>query len=148
MATTNSLTYLYSGNLASFNLSDLITNNIRVALLDSGYNPSMSHLNYSDLTNELSSANGYTAGGQLLSGKSITGNIFKSANPSWTASATLTAFYWVLYHDTGSKPLICYGNLNYNNGSPINLVTTAGNPLNILVASSGWLSLSYTNGAL
>lgn len=148
MTNKTSLTYLYTGNLASFNLNDLITNNIRVALVSSGYSPSISHTVYADLTNELTTANGYTAGGQLLDGKSITGNIFKSSNPSWTASGTLTAFYWVLYHDTGSKPLICYGNLDYNNGSPINLVTTSGNPLNILVASSGWLSLSYSNGSL
>jgi hypothetical protein len=148
MANTISLTTWYTGNLQTFNLANLISNDIKIALLTSSYVPSMAHLVYTDLTNELPSANGYTLGGQALSGKTITGNIFKSTNPSWTATGTLTAFYWVMYDNTGSKPLICYGVLDYNNGSPVSLVTQSGDPLTIYVSGSGFFNLIASNGSL
>lgn len=148
MANTNSLTKPYTGNLAGFTLNSLLSNTVKVCLLSSAYVPSMAHLNYTDLTEELPTANGYTIGGLTLTGKSITGNIFKADNPSWVATGTLVAFYWVLYDDSGTKPLIAYGELNNNSGSPLNVTTLIGDSLTMFVSSIGFLSVIAINGSL
>jgi hypothetical protein len=90
---------------------DLDTDDLKVCLLTSTYTPSNAHEFYAQLTNEVASGNGYTTGGNLLTGVTWTessGITTLSANdPAWTL-ATFTARYAVIYDDTASgKPLIC-----------------------------------------
>lgn len=79
----------------------------KLALLTSSYTPDRdTHDFYDDLTNELSTANGYTAGGVTLSGIALA---YDSASdqvrldfndPSWTFSGSVTWRYGVAYIDT------------------------------------------------
>jgi hypothetical protein len=102
--------YLGDGTL------NMNTNTFKIVLLTSSYTPSSAHSLYSHLTNQLSTGDGYTAGGATLakavgdkwtrSGGTVT---FSADNPSWT-SATFTCRYAVIYSDTPvspAKPLVC-----------------------------------------
>lgn len=97
---------------------DIDTNTIKVALLSSSYTPNIdTHVFFSDLSNELATASGYTAGGLSLANKSVTidtGNdraYFDADDATWSASGTLTWRYAVIYMSTGTagtSPLIGY----------------------------------------
>lgn len=87
---------------------DLDTDTIKVALLSSSYTPNIdTHVFYSDLTNELATASGYTQGGTALANKAITVDTVNDRayldadDVSWSASGTLTVRYAVLYKSTG-----------------------------------------------
>jgi hypothetical protein len=102
---------LLSGNI------NLGTDTINVALCTSSYTPNIdTQTYYSDITNELPTAGGYTVGGATLTGETVTQDntnnraIFAGNNVSWT-NATFTARYAVLYKNTGTgttSPLIAY----------------------------------------
>lgn len=91
--------------------------NIRVSLHSSTYSPSQTHSHASNLTNELSTTNGYTAEGQTLSSCAVTDSggtsttKFTASDSVWT-SATITARYAVIYSRAGANsaswPLIGY----------------------------------------
>lgn len=78
------------------------TDNVFVGLTTSTYTPNQdTHDYYNDITNELTTTGGYTAGGQQLTSDDFTqtNNVLKwdSTDPSWT-SASFTArraFYYV-----------------------------------------------------
>lgn len=104
---------------AAFNKEiDLLDDAIHATLHTSTYTPDQdTHDFFNDATNELTTANGYTAGGQALAGKTINYTagsnlwVFDANDVIWTAS-TLTARTAVL-HDraTGAdttRPLIGY----------------------------------------
>jgi len=125
---------------------DLDTHAFKLALLASGYTPSAAHDLYADLTNELSTANGYTSGGASLA--SITWgqvggvSVFDSADVVWTASGgSIVARYGVLYDDTAAgKPLIGYFLLD---AAPANVTATTGNTLTVAPhATLGWFALT------
>ncbi len=104
-------------NLQSDTLKVLLTNSA----------PSASNTQKTDITGELSTANGYTAGGATvgISSSSQTSGTYKliaSANTVWTASGAVGPFrYAVLYNDTATnKELI--GWLDY--ASSISLANT------------------------
>lgn len=84
---------------------------IKVSLHTASYTPDQdAHDFYNDLTNELPTANGYTAGGATLGTKSVVAtdatNIvsLRAADTAWTPAAgeTLTARYAVIRKDTGT----------------------------------------------
>ncbi len=118
MAVTNK----WYGNafLAAFNKEiDFLTDNIAVILCTSLYTPDQDVHNYADdVTNELATANGYTAGGQNLASKvnDYTGatNVvrFSAADVVWTAVGTLTARTAVVKDTTpgtaATNPLLTY----------------------------------------
>lgn len=93
---------------------------IKVSLHSSAYTPDQdAHEFFSSATNELSTANGYTAGGATLASKTVTVDTtsnetrFDAADVSWTAGSgqTLTARYAVIRKDTGSaatSPVLGY----------------------------------------
>lgn len=83
----------YANNIDIEKLSDLSAN-IFMALCTSAYTPDTTntgHTVYADLTDELGTANGYTAGGVALAGPALaayltTGFKFSTDDASWTAS--------------------------------------------------------------
>jgi hypothetical protein len=79
----------------------------KLALATATYTPDRDvHDFFNDLTNELATASGYTAGGVTLTGTAITYDSASDqtrldfADPSWTFSATVTWRYGVAYIDT------------------------------------------------
>lgn len=95
---------------------DWSSDTIKVALVASGYTFAATHEFFSSITNELSTANGYTAGGATLGTKSrtVTSTVtaYKAAATTWTAGSgqTLTARRAIVYKDTGTastSPLLC-----------------------------------------
>lgn len=125
---------------------DLNSDTFKVALTTSSYTPAAStHDEYADLTNELSTANGYTSGGATLgtptwnlSGGTVT---WDADNTVWTASGgSIVARYAVIYDDTASgKPLVAYVLLDT---TPANVTATDGNTLTIAWNASGILTLA------
>jgi hypothetical protein len=96
---------------------DWASDTIKVTLHSSSYTPATTHEFFSSVTNELATANGYTAGGATLGTKSrtVTGHVtaYKAAATTWTPGAgqTLTARYAVVRKDTGTastSPVLCY----------------------------------------
>jgi hypothetical protein len=104
---------MYSGA----NVVDWDTDTIKVALCTSTYTPDQdTHDFFNDITNELATAGGYTAGGATIASPTLTYDTATNeirldcADPSWS-SATFTARYAILYKSTGTastSPLIAY----------------------------------------
>ena len=97
---------------------------------------------YANLTNELTTANGYTVGGVAVtptwtqSGGTAT---FDSTDPQWTASGgSITARFAVLYKNatvnTIVKPLMCVCLLDT---TPADVTATTGNTFTIVMNASG-----------
>lgn len=106
---------------------DMDNDTFKIVLLSDSYTPSGAHDVKADLTNELATGDGYTAGGATLSG--VTWNhsagtvTFDATDVSWT-SATFTARYAVIYDDSPTSPadpLVClidFGeNMSVTNGT-------------------------------
>lgn len=157
MATTVSPFNWYSKGIKNVSLSTITTDDIKVILVTSLYVPDFTtHEFYdADITNELTTANGYTIGGISLTTKALTIGIntgewhFTSDNPVWTAAgSSIVARSFILYNNTPSsnKPLIGFGNLDYNNGSPQDVTTQATFALSILVPVTGWFYTQKVNG--
>jgi len=124
---------------------DLDTHTFKVMLVASGYTPSTAHTVKSDVTNELSTANGYTAGGATLGsvtwGHSGGTATFDAADTVWTASGgSIVARYAVIYDDTAaSDELVCYILLDT---APADVTTTAGNTLTLQWNGSGIFTIT------
>lgn len=120
---------------------DYLTDTIKVSLHTTTYTPDADADEvFSSATNELSTANGYTAGGYTLASKTATYSagsnktVFDAADPTWTASGGSLVFrYAVFYKDTGSaatSPLIGYldfGTQTITDGNTVNIVLDATN---------------------
>jgi hypothetical protein len=99
---------------------DYLSDTIKVALVTSSYSPSQdTHETFADITNELGTGNGYTAGGATLSSKTTIYNaptnttVHDAADANWTASGgTIGPFHYaIVYKSTGTaatSPLIGY----------------------------------------
>lgn len=119
---------------------DLTADTFKVALLISTSNAGSASLvtaQYATLTNELSTANGYTAGGATASSPTwvnSSGTItWDTADVSWTATGTLTARFAVIYDNTATnKDLIAYMLLD---STPADVSVTSGNTLTIQIAN-------------
>jgi hypothetical protein len=98
--------------------ADWASDTIKVALTSSAYTPNQdTHEWYSDLTSELATANGYTAGGVTLTSKTVTYDAatnqirLDAADTVWTATTgnQITARRAVIYKWTGvagTSPLL------------------------------------------
>jgi hypothetical protein len=105
---------------------NLLTDTIKGALLTSAYTPDQdAHAFFNDVSAGQAVGTGYTAGGQTLTGKTVTQDntnnrgVFDAADLSWPTS-TLTARYVAIYKDTGTaatSPLICLIDLGANQTS-------------------------------
>lgn len=140
---------LYAANIDDIRLQDLPGATLKMALLTSTYTPSngtSGHSVYADLTNELSTAFGYTAGGVTLATVTITasGDGWKltTGDAVWTASGgNIPAWrYGVLYVSGAlwgkTSPLLGYF---IGDSTPADVPATSdGNPLTIECHASGW----------
>lgn len=98
---------------------DYLADTIKITLHTATFSPNQDTMNYQDdLTNELTTANGYTAGGGTLSSKTNTytggTNVTEwgGADFVWTATGTLTARTAVVSDTTpgtaATNPLLTY----------------------------------------
>ena len=103
---------------------------------------------FADLTNELTTANGYTAGGVTLTSVTWTNasgtTTFTGAIPSWTASGgSIVARFAVIYAsgtlNTLVNPILCVALLDT---TPADVTISTGNSLSINVNASGIFQLS------
>jgi len=122
---------------------DLTADSLKVALVTSTSNAISATLvsaQYANITNELTTANGYTAGGATAASPTITGGgatstiTFDTADVSWTGSSSgFTARAAVLYDDTATnKDLIAYSLLD---SAPADVTVASGNTLTIQIAN-------------
>jgi hypothetical protein len=88
-------------------VQDLDTDTFKIMLLTASYAPDIdAHVTRDDLTDEIVGA-GYTAGGQALSGVSLTVDnsnnraIWDATDPAWTTATITDARYAVIYQSNG-----------------------------------------------
>ena len=127
-------------------LIDLDTASFRMTLHGAGYTPSVTdHAVFADTSNELATANGYTASGAVLTvaWTRSGGTCSFSCDPvSWLASgAGITARSAVIHADlsVSDKPLVGYFLLDSGNAD---VAVTAGNTLTITPHPSGLFTLA------
>jgi hypothetical protein len=127
---------------------DLDTHTFKIQLHSSSYTPNRAtQAVRADLTNELSTANGYTATGATLGSVTYAQTAgtatWDAADPSWTASGgSLVASYAVIYDDTPTSPadpLVGYCLLDT---APADITATTGQVLTIQFNASGIFTLS------
>lgn len=127
---------------------DYLSDSIRFTLHTSTYVPNIdTHEVKADATNELGTANGYTANGIAIAGKTVVytaaGNIttfdMDDTTVTWTASGGSLVFqYAVLWDDTiASDPLIGYIDCGAQ-------TITAGNTFTITTGASGLFTATVT----
>lgn len=143
---------LFKANIDDLRIQDLASGNLRMALVSSAYTPSNAntagHSLWSDVSaNEIANGNGYTTGGDTITGVAAanagnTGWKLSSDDPAWTASgAGIPAWrYGVLYYLGAlwgkTNPLIGYF---LGDSTPADVpLTTAPNPLTITCPAAGW----------
>lgn len=86
--------------------------------LTAGFNGTSGDCRYSDLTAELTTANGYTAGGLALTGETLSRNTntvtWTSDAMTWTITSTgIACRYAVIYDDAATnKDLLCFCDLD------------------------------------
>jgi len=106
---------------------------------------------YGDLTNEHANGNGYTTGGEAITGVTWTessGTItFDCDNVVWTASGgSIVSRFAVIYQNAtlngAVKPLLCVCLLDT---TPADTTATSGNTLTIAINASGVFTLSGAN---
>ena len=127
------------------NTIDMDNDTFKMALFLSTSNAAtVTNTLYGDLTNEVATAFGYTAGGTTVaatwthSGGTTT---FDVADASWTASGgSLVCRYAVIYDDTAaSDPLVCFSLLD---NTPANVTVTTGNTLTVQINASGVFTIT------
>lgn len=143
-------TNAFGGDAAGKLPIDFLTDTIKISLHTTTWVPDVDNDEFfSDVDNELTTANGYTAGGLTQSAKTVTYNevgnktvLDNTTDPSWTASGGSLVFrYAILRKDTGTastSPLIGY--LDFGTQT-----ITDGNTVTInLDAVDGWFKVTAT----
>jgi hypothetical protein len=119
---------------------DWLSDTMKASLHAVGYVPNQDTHDYKDdLSNEIAGS-GYTAGGQNLSGKTISYNAgtkkitLDCDDLSWAASSLSAVRVVVFYDDTpgtdATKPLLCYQVSDIDVGS-------AGGTFDVIIAAAG-----------
>ena len=118
---------------------DLDTDDIKLALLLSTSNAATTSVNnYASLTNEVANGNGYTTGGIVCTGETITGGAtvpFDVADVTVTASGGTIAGirFGVLYDNTDTNKTVIAHSILDNTPADINI--TDGNTLTVAIAN-------------
>lgn len=125
------LTSEFRTKLATAGFSDLTASSaFKIALFASTSNISSSSTTYAGLTNELSTANGYTAAGQaitLAASGTTSVALTPSASSTWTASGgSIVARFAVIYKISGDVVAYCL-----LDSTPADVTVTTGNTLTI-----------------
>lgn len=138
-------------------MSDYLTNSIRFTLHTTTWVPNIdTNEAFADATNELSTANGYTANGIAIAGKSLvynaTGNIstfdMDDTTVTWTASGAGLTFRWAVLHDDTVtvgppiKPL--YGWVDCDPAATGNITIGAGGTFTITTGANGLFQATVT----
>lgn len=125
---------------------DLDTHTFKCALFTSTSNcDTLTHDEFADLSSEVATAFGYTAGGVTVPNVTTTNlsgtTTVDSDNFGWTATlGSITARYAVIYDDTvAGDPLLCVCLLD---ATPANVTATSGNPFTIAISTSGIFTIS------
>jgi hypothetical protein len=124
---------------------DLDTHTFKVMLVSSSYTFSAAHTVKTDITNELSTANGYTAGGATLTsvtwGHSGGTATFDAADTVWSASGgSITARRAVIYDDTAASDELVASVLL--DTTPADVTATDGNTLTLQWNASGIFTIT------
>jgi len=126
---------------------DLVADTIKLSLHTVTYTPNQdTHDFFDDATNEVATANGYTAGGVTLANKALTYDATSQQvrwdfdDPAWTFTGAVTWRYGVIYKETAgaasTDPLIAY--LDWGSSQ------TVSSPYTITVDSAGLLYVDVT----
>lgn len=132
-------------------ISDLLTADVRMALVTSAFTPDIDESTgdylWADASgSEIAAGNGYTAGGQALANDVVTaianGFKYESDNVIWTASGgNIPAWRYAVMYVNGSlwgrtSPLIGYF---IGDDTPADIPATLdGNPLQLTCPAAGW----------
>lgn len=120
--TTAAKTKLLDGTFA------IGTDSFKQALLASTSNIGAGTTTFAGVTNELSTANGYTAGGQAVT-VALTGTTtITVSNLTWTASGGSITARWSVIYEVGGD-VLCYRLLD---STPADVTATDGNTLNTI----------------
>jgi len=147
---TASISFYDSARLYATDGTGLLVaaNAFKVGLVSSSYTFAASHALYSDITNELATANGYTSGGASLTTVTLTQATstvtFDADDTVWTASGgsivARRAFIYVNSTLNGHvKPLIASVLLDT---TPADVTTTTGNTLTLQWNASGIITIT------
>lgn len=155
MATTTGSFKLYDSFLeyVADGTIDLDSDTFKVTLHTSSYGAlDTTHLSddsvYADVTNELSTANGYTNGGETLTSvtwiRSGATTTLDCADPTWTISGGSVVARYFIIRKSGTAnsitdPLVGVG---YLDSSPADVTTTTGNTLTITINAAGLLTFT------
>lgn len=120
------------------------TDTFKVRLYTSSSDLSATSDDASAVTNELSTANGYTAGGEAVTPtwtRSTGTCTFDVSDPSWTASGgSIVARFAAIVDETPTPDrVVAYCLLD---STPADVTTTTGNTLTIQISASGVFTLS------
>jgi len=138
--------------VAAFNKEiDWNSDTIKATLHTSSYVPNQDTHDYqNDLTNELSTANGYTAGGLTIGTATNTSSTnvitLDTVDPQWTSSgAGITARILVVSDatpgTTATNPLILWTDFGQDE------TASGGGTFTYTVSASGWGTITPTNAA-
>jgi hypothetical protein len=132
---------------------DFLSDNIRCTLHTTTYVPNIdTHEAKTDATDELTTANGYTALGILIAGKTVTynatGNVttfdMDDTTVTWTATgAGITFRYAIFWDDTTTAPVDALIGYIDTTGSG-NQTITSGNTLTITTGAGGLFQATVT----
>jgi len=118
------------------------TDTIQCALVSSGYTPSAAHDEWADVSaHEVASGNGYTTGGVVVTGFTVTNTKIDCNNPAWTALTK--TFRYAVFFKSGSSggltnPLIGWALMNT---APADVVVS-GSDYSLEINASGLFTLS------
>lgn len=146
----------YAKNINVEKMTDLSGATINMILVTSTYTPNTTntgHAVYADITNELTTGNGYTAGGMTMGGVSVatfstTGYKLSTNAATWTASGTgIPAWRYGVLYVVGAlwgvtSPLLAYFT---GDSTPADVpLTASGNILQINCPANGWFNITRT----
>jgi len=145
---------LFAKNKDDLRINDLVSANLRMSLHTTSWTPNVTATGnslFSEATNELGTAFGYTAGGYALTGVATAtagnnGFYLSSGNAVWTAAGgSIPVFRYAVLYYLGTlwgmvNPLIGY---ILCDATPADIpATTVGNTLTIVCPSgTGWFDL-------